>query len=193
MYYHMVYEGLLLLMNCYEAYECILYSPKTWPILVCTVNTAQKFKILVIPNSCTADELILIVIFVFKDCSYVVPLPTFSVFIVIKKQLKFFMLPPPMTYTIPCLYSLSQTISADMLSLLQTPKIKRKRSKPDIRPGPDDTLTDTPQSILKVGSRAGHLPWRWDWCVRERVRENGRIRSQMLMYFFMVIMVTWWY
>ncbi|KAK8405675.1 hypothetical protein O3P69_001874 [Scylla paramamosain] len=45
--------------------------------------------------------------------------------------------------------SMTQNISADMLSLLQTPKIKRKR-RPDTRPGPDDTLTDTPQSILKV-------------------------------------------
>ncbi|XP_045138597.1 protein ELYS-like isoform X4 [Portunus trituberculatus] len=45
--------------------------------------------------------------------------------------------------------SMTQTISADMLSLLQTPKIRRKR-RPDTRPGPDDTLTDTPQSILKV-------------------------------------------
>ncbi|MPC16871.1 Protein ELYS [Portunus trituberculatus] len=45
--------------------------------------------------------------------------------------------------------SMTQTISADMLSLLQTPKIRRKR-RPDTRSGPDDTLTDTPQSILKV-------------------------------------------
>ncbi|KAK4321740.1 hypothetical protein Pmani_007480 [Petrolisthes manimaculis] len=45
--------------------------------------------------------------------------------------------------------SVSQTMSADVLSLLQTPKVKHKR-KPVTTPAKDATLIDTPQSILKV-------------------------------------------
>ncbi|XP_050715926.1 protein ELYS-like isoform X50 [Eriocheir sinensis] len=45
--------------------------------------------------------------------------------------------------------SLSQSISADMLSLLKTPEVKRRR-RPESRPEADGILTDTPQSILKV-------------------------------------------
>ncbi|KAG0728091.1 hypothetical protein GWK47_033213 [Chionoecetes opilio] len=46
-------------------------------------------------------------------------------------------------------FSMTQSISADMLSLLQTPKIMRKR-RSENRPGPEDTMADSPQSILKV-------------------------------------------
>nr|XP_045604615.1 protein ELYS-like isoform X1 [Procambarus clarkii] len=45
--------------------------------------------------------------------------------------------------------SIPQNISSDLMLLLQTPKIMRKR-KSEVQPGVDSSLVDTPQSILKV-------------------------------------------
>ncbi|XP_071534189.1 uncharacterized protein Elys isoform X2 [Panulirus ornatus] len=45
--------------------------------------------------------------------------------------------------------SVTMNISSDLMSLLQTPKIMRKR-KSEVHPSTESSLVDTPQSILKV-------------------------------------------